>query len=471
MFPVDRPSFVLFIDRSSSSLSIREDSKSALEVYRQLTHYYQLFNSDPSAWQIFQESQNRGVLGLYGRTKIKGSLSSKIVKRNDKISFLIENEGEKVSSGKVPDHSRENTVYAVLRQLLQRQGSAVKRKEIKISVLAKDVGFQLLSDDFDVEVIDSHPVTGESDQSKNPIGSLTMKPETKVFERTVESNVNVHDDNSVGATCATEVKDGQKSELLAIRSVIPIQELPQCRIIEKPSRESKKADFQNRDSNPKISSFSAQSPPGAPSTGSDTAKGKDTTGIDDLNHRQSNRRAFTGSFFFSDGGYRLLKSLTGDSKIPSLVILDPVSQKHYVLPRETGFTFDSYVNFVDRFLNGTLFPHQRSEPFSQRPREYPSPPFVNLDFHEADGVPWVAANTFEDLFLSSARCDNRGRVSSYDGKSVGCALKGDLLVLFCNSWCGFCHRMELVVREVYRAFKGLEHLLRDDPAGKIYKAI
>ncbi|CAA7403425.1 unnamed protein product [Spirodela intermedia] len=462
VFPVDRPSLVLFIDRSSASPSIREDSKSALEVYRQLAHYYQIFNSDLSAWETFQESQNRGISGFNGRAKIKGSLSLKTTKDDDKVSSVIANEGERVSLGKVPDGSLENTAYAVLRQWLQRQNSAVQKKEIKISVLAKDIGFQLLSDDFDVEVIDSPPVNGENDQSKSPSDSLIMKSETKVLERPVESNVNVHDDNSVGATCVAAVKDGHKSELLTIRSVIPIQELSQCRIekrlaLEKSSQESSKDDFQNRGSNPKISGFSAQSPPNAPSAGSDTAKGKDTTGTDDLNHRQSNRRAFTGSFFFSDGGYRLLKSLTGGSKIPSFVILDPVSQKHYVLPKGTECAFDSYVNFVDKFLNGSLFPHQRSERFSQSPREYPSPPFVNLDFHEVDGVPWVAANAFEDLFLGSAQCDDRG---------FACTPKGDKLVLFCNPWCGFCQRMELVVREVYRAFKGLEHWLRGDPAVK-----
>ncbi|CAA6666627.1 unnamed protein product [Spirodela intermedia] len=305
VFPVDRPSLVLFIDRSSASPSIREDSKSALEVYRQLAHYYQIFNSDLSSWQTFQESQNRGISGFNGRAKIKGSLSLKTTKDDDKVSSVIANEGERVSLGKVP------------------MNSAVQKKEIKISVLAKDIGFQLLSDDFDVEVIDSPPVNGENDQSKSPSDSLIMKSETKVLERPVESNVNVHDDNSVGQR----------------------------------------------------------------------------------------------SFFFSDGGYRLLKSLTGGSKIPSFLILDPVSQKHYVLPKGTERAFDSYVNFVDKFLNGSLFPHQRSERFSQSPREYPSPHSV---------INWFS---------------------------------------FAIPWCGFCHRMELVVREVYRAFKGLEHWLRGDPAG------
>ena len=320
------------------------------------------------------------------------------------MSYKILNQAPKISLSKLAFGNHGNTLYNVIHQLLQQQKSTVKMKEIKISQLAKGVGFQLLSDDFNVELLDSQSSSvSENSQLKRPME-----------KHSVGSNVN-----------NIKSMDTIKCEVLRIGSYLSIQELPQCRIVKGLALEN-------------IVDESMQDEVAFPVP-------------------QLNSHAFEGSFFFSDGGFRLLRTLTGEKpKIPSLVILDPVAQKHYIMPARTKFNFDSLVNFVDQFLNGSLVPHQQSEPSRELPREYPKPPLVNMDFREADGIPWVVANGFEEEIFGSSG-------NGFSG-SDDC----DKVVLFCNSWCGFCQRMELVVREVYRSLKGLMYLLRRSPPGILY---
>ncbi|OEL32714.1 hypothetical protein BAE44_0006265 [Dichanthelium oligosanthes] len=71
---------------------------------------------------------------------------------------------------------------------------------------------------------------------------------------------------------------------------------------------------------------------------------------------------FAGSFYFSDGGYRLLKTLTGGSRIPSL-------------------------NYLDSFMNQSLPSYYRVTSSATSSKELPRPPFVNHDFHEANSIP------------------------------------------------------------------------------------
>jgi thiol-disulfide isomerase/thioredoxin len=162
---------------------------------------------------------------------------------------------------------------------------------------------------------------------------------------------------------------------------------------------------------------------------------------------------FVGSFFFSDGGYRLLRTLTGGSRIPSLVIIDPVQQKHYVFPQENEFSYPSLANYFDSFVNQSLSPYYRSASPVVGSKELPRPPFVNQDFHEANSIPLLTASTFCPLVFGFEGCESKYETSFLNAENIASAWKKDVLVLFSNSWCGFCQRTDLVVRELHRSFK------------------
>ncbi|KAJ6678161.1 TRANSPORTER putative (DUF179)-RELATED [Salix viminalis] len=170
-----------------------------------------------------------------------------------------------------------------------------------------------------------------------------------------------------------------------------------------------------------------------------------------VGEEQLNFQNFKGSFFFCDGNYRLLSALTGETRIPSLVLIDPLSHQHYVFPEYTNLSYSSLEDFLHGFLNGNLIPYQRSESEPESPREETHPPFVNMDFHEADSIPEVTAHTFSEQVLGFNQSDNGIAANAWNG---------DVLVFFSNSWCGFCQRMELIVREVHRSIKGFVNMLK-----------
>jgi thiol-disulfide isomerase/thioredoxin len=74
-----------------------------------------------------------------------------------------------------------------------------------------------------------------------------------------------------------------------------------------------------------------------------------------------------------------------------------------------------------------------------------------MDFHEADSISQVTAHTFSEQVLGFNQSDNDFAANAWNE---------DVLVLFSNSWCGFCQRMELIVREVHRAIKGYINMLK-----------
>ncbi|OMP06447.1 hypothetical protein COLO4_08120 [Corchorus olitorius] len=84
-------------------------------------------------------------------------------------------------------------------------------------------------------------------------------------------------------------------------------------------------------------------------------------------------------------------------------------------------------------------------------REATSPPFVNKDFHEMDSIPRVPMHTLSKLIF--------GFNQSASG-NIAHSRNEDVVVLFSSNWCGFCQRMELVVREVYRAIRGFMKMLK-----------
>lgn len=325
------------------------------------------------------------------------------------MSIMIVNDGKPVMLNSMASGLEGSSLHEILTYLLQ------KKEEAKLSSVAKEAGFQLLSDDFNIKVTDTLPSVAEA-ESKQVLSDESLVKTSADLDKDSASN------NCEGSQSTTSQDDEEKSTYYDASthplSVEPGQYMSDHKPpISEDARAEKKGSFQ----------------------------------ADKLGEEQLNFQNFKGSFFFCDGNYRLLSALTGETRIPSLVLIDPLSQQHYVFPEYTNLSYSSLEDFLHGFLNGNLIPYQRSESEPESPREETHPPFVNMDFHEADSIPEVTAHTFSEQVLGFNQSDNGIAANAWNG---------DVLVLFSNSWCGFCQRMELIVREVHRSIKGFVNMLK-----------
>lgn len=418
--PADKPSLLLFVDRSADSSDTRSKSKEALSAFRELAlsnHIkYQMVgqNGDRLGKSVQDYEDSRGVSQ---HPKLKLSPKSKMIKLKNKMStMMILNEDKHVTWNKQSSDLR-SSLHDILESLLH------KKKDGKLSSLAKELGFQLLSDDIDIQLVNTLPSESET-QADHDMPKL-------LNEDHIASDVNIDKD-----------KVELPYEQHPVNSKVTVAELHSKHYEEK---------IAHVDSNKQLKF--AESELFADEDEIDVVghvKAGETgySDVDKLGEQQLHHfKVFTGSFFFSDGNYRLVQALTGELEVPAMVIIDPVVQRHYVFPAEKNYSYSSLTDFLTRFLNITLLPYQQSETALHAPREATRPPFVNLDFHEVDSIPQITSNTFSNLVLGNNQSDTD-------------ALTKDVLVLFSNRWCGFCQRMELVVCEVYRAMKGYINMLQ-----------
>ncbi|KAL6981177.1 hypothetical protein U1Q18_022806 [Sarracenia purpurea var. burkii] len=426
--PANKPSMVLFIDRSSDSFETRRKSNEAIDAFRSLALRYQSscgigeqnnMKTDKSIFNTYQASKSKPEHQSFKLSPTSQDLAL------DKMSIMIVNEGKHVTLDKVTPDLQGNSLNEILAYVLQR------KTEVKLSSLAKEVGFQLLSEDIDIKLEQALPTQTKvlhSDQV-----SLNLP------EGLPEASVDLHED---------------QIPFMASSSVVELEEQYKPANADESSHYTEeKTTFDTS----RLSSGEHEHLHGNQVIGSAEEENMEQKFLSEkanLGEEKLHCKGFTGSFFFSDGGYQLLKALTAGSKIPSVVIVDPILQKHYVLPEETAFSYSLLSDFLDGFLNGSLLPYQRSESVVPSPRDAPRPPFVNMDFHEVDSIPQVTAHTFSEFVIGFNKTDI---------SNAGNAWKKDVLVLFSNSWCGFCQRMDLVVREVYRSFKHYTTMLKNEP--------
>lgn len=432
--PANKPSILLFVDRSSDSSETRIKSKEALDAFRELALQYHI--------PVHMLEKNKEELGKFsahshlssrsmprhpkapGSTsrhpKLKLYQSAQSVKLGDKVSIMIVNEEKHVTLDKISTDVQASSLHEVLENLLQ------KNKAAKLSSLAKKAGFQLLSDDFEIKI--ANPLSPQTEiQPNQATVELSKEDLVNQIDRDQEK---VMDIVSTSAAGLGENMNPTGSGLLR--------------------HDEEKIDTANLSDD----LTSAESEQFFTNTELDNFE---DAGVDEIHlskvdklREQLQSRGLEGSFYFLDGNYQLLKALTGGLKVPSLVIIDPVMQCHYLFPDQTHFSYTSLANFVNGYLNGSLLPYQHSESLIPILRDAARPPFVNLDFHEADSIPRIAAKTFSELVFGF----NHSEIGN-----VAPARRKDMLVLFSNSWCGFCQRMELVVREVHRALRGYMNVL------------
>ncbi|VYS57953.1 unnamed protein product [Arabidopsis thaliana] len=412
--PASKPSVILFVDRSSGSLEEMRRSIKALDTFRQVAAQHKL--SDIKKWEndimyenpVSQTDQESGSVPLP-----KTVQKFKKIKFENKVSFMIMDGSKHVALDTIAPGMEGSSLQEILKNLLHR------RKESKLSSIAKDVGFRLLSDDVHIKVLDALPsqaevVSGQDTTSSSAEGSseISLHP----TEADVQNRVSM----------SSEAKDEMKSSEIESSSPSDEEQATTNRSEQLVVAETDKTEVYLKDNVNGEIKVSLHSEP-----------------KEDLVHK------FTGSFFFSDANYVLLRALTGDVKIPSAVIIDPALQQHYVL--QDKFSYSSLVDFLDGYLNGSLSPYAQSESSIQTPKRAAVPPFVNLDFHEVDSIPRVTVSTFSHM------------VHAWDQSSAEkapCPLCQDVLVFFSNTWCGFCQRMELVLHEVYRSLKEYKAIIQ-----------
>lgn len=405
------------MDRSSDSFETRRKGKKALDALRELAFcYHNSFRTSGENGQKLEKSVQdyQTFKSLSGRLRL--SPASQMVKLKDKMStVVILNEGTHVTLDKVTSGLQGSSLHEILAQLIRQ------KKEVKLSSLAKELGFQLLSDDIDIKLVN------------------TLSSQTEIQSDQVSPKLSKED--SVAGSV-----DSDKDQLPQMAS-ISVEEHPIISKVNDAERYSQHDDEKTKyvDSSERLISVE----PKQFVTEHEDVKVEESPQIDMTSDQWLHFHDSKVSFFFCDGNYRLLQSLTGESEIPALVVVDPIQQQHYVSPKEQHLNYSSLEVFLTEFLNGSLVPYQQSESVRQSPREAIQPPFVNLDFHEMDSLPRVTSNTFSKLVFGFNQSGTN-------------AWSKDVLVLFSNRWCGFCQRMELVVREVYRAVKGYINMLTSE---------
>ncbi|KAL0283450.1 UNVERIFIED_CONTAM: hypothetical protein Sangu_2889200 [Sesamum angustifolium] len=454
--PEKRPTMLLFVDRSSNSMQIRLESQKALNALRELAERTEMLNQNRGRSTIRNGKTsteiNQASWSTPKHPRIKPFATSQKVILTDKMSIMLMNEGQQVTLENLVPDLQGSSVHEILTYALKRQ------KELKLSSLAKDAGFQLLSKDFDIEVVESLPshtkdqskrVSGETPVCDGESADIDKKhiPAVSSSKLHVElpdqSDVSEDQSNPVsGETPVSdrlETADIDKKQIPAVSSSKLHEELPDPSDV-KYILQDRKEDFLDKSSLSPVEHESGHHSTGMTTDSTESWNVRETrySGLE-----ENAEKGFTGSFYFLDGQYRLLETLTGGTKIPSVVIVDPISQKHYVLPEQSVFSYSSLYAFVSDYITGKLPPYQQSAAIVPSSRDSQRPPFVNLDFHETDSIPLVTTNTFAELVLGNKS----------DPKNSGRPWDRNVLVLFSNSWCGFCQRMELIVREVYRALK------------------
>lgn len=473
--PADKSSIILFIDRSSESAKIRRRSVSALEVFRKVAL---------SSHSLKPETRRKGS-GLKSILRssdlnMRVSVAPKSGKYKNHMAFMITKDGEAVALGNLADSLQSQSTDGILSYLLQKS----QLKGPKMSMVAAKAGFQLLSNDFDVNVVDSSFLEKKIDLSDETMSAqlnlnsdLAGKSTNEVSGSelvSVTDNDNVFSEHSEPVdkhTAASSQRDEIGcSEIANIDSNVSAEEVKEADLV---VSEDNKADlFKGRGGNLELpvrvdqqhflrGEDMSQAHEHTTNEDSDLHLGVDpdifsepSSSLVHENFQEAEHQFFEGFFYYSDGGYQLLRSLSSTSHVPSAIIVDPILRQHFVYPEDKTFNHSSLVNFVQDYFNGKLSSYHMLEPDVFTTKDFPRPPFVNLDFHEADSIPRVTTNTFSAMALGFDQFNKQSPELNVVAHNVSPAWGKDVLVLFGNAWCGFCLKMELLVREVYRAFKG-----------------
>ncbi|OQU91612.1 hypothetical protein SORBI_3001G214600 [Sorghum bicolor] len=534
IFPTNRPSVILFVDRLSHSSKVRDESKSVIKLLRQYVQNNYPFHvsngvlsssTSKTRSKAVPSLRNTGISDAYSQTARLSAWASKLMALGDKMSVMVVNDGDSISYRSSSQGSGANPLYDVLTKLLHKARPGHRSKKTRISLVSRDVGLKTLSDDSEIEVVKSLSVeegeykrtddaSATTDNSNDDITEVSVDETTaketefiddgqapSILEKSPATYPDEHDSaresnntemedqskieasdmsvdlmedvsnnadgsSEVGGMLHKHIVDKTVTEAFQIlehdernlyadqeESVSSNEQVDVSPVLSKKISKTEDAVYENTfDLSEGSEESDTRCPHHATCSSSRVPVRNDTDFTDQVTSSISDD-CFAGAFYFSDGDYRLLRTLTGGSRIPSLVIIDPVQQKHYVFPEESEYSYASLQNYFDSFMNQSLPSYYRVTSSAISSKELPRPPFVNHDFHEANSIPQLTAISFCLLVFGPRGCDSKNEASFSNTESIASGWNKDVMVLFSNSWCGFCQRAELVVRELHRSFK------------------
>ncbi|XP_066374162.1 uncharacterized protein [Miscanthus floridulus] len=530
IFPTNRPSVILFIDRLSHSSKVRDESKLVIKLLRQYVQNNYPFHASNGALssstsktrsKAVPSLRNTGISDAYSQTARLSAWASELMALGDKTSVMVVNDGDSISYRSSSQGSGANPLYDVLTKLLHKARPGHRSKKTRISLVSRDDGLKMLSDDSEIKVVKSLSVeeseykstddaSATTDNSNDDITEVSVDETTaketeyiddgqapSILDKSLATYPDEHD--SARESNDTEMEDQSKSEASDMsvdlkedvsnnadsssevggmlhkhiaekiqilehdernlyadqeESVSSNEQVDVSSVLSKKISKTEDDIYENTFDLSEGSEESDTRCPHHATCSSSRVRVRDDTDFTDQVTSSISDDRFAGAFYFSDGGYRLLRTLTGGSRIPSLVIIDPVQQKHYIFPEESEYSYASLQNYLDSFMNQSLSSYYRVTSSAISSKELPRPPFVNHDFHEANSIPQLTASSFCPLVFGPRGCDSKSEASSFSNtENIASGWNKDVMVLFSNSWCGFCQRAELVVRELHRSFK------------------
>ncbi|URD86748.1 hypothetical protein MUK42_28600 [Musa troglodytarum] len=327
------------------------------EEFKQFETFFMKFTAIAREFFLPPERQRFGLIseGVLLSFLVRGR-DSRVMGSSRSLSGSSSHQTGKVSQTPKVVKIKDNMAFMIVDEA---RSPAVKNKETKISEVAKKAGFELLSDDFEVQIIESFQSHNDNNQLRE-MGRST----TTMLNDPNELTESQDDVSSGGLLYTTEnimMDERKQSEhpddvanFLETREAAPYdndnaflchverscwveQELPT------PKEHVQEEQADKIDSTSSIrqvkSDFGHSS--SVLSAGDDMGSIRISNRLRKADEPCYQWQPFLGSFFFIDGGYRLLRTLTAESRIPSLVILDPVMQQHFVFSEATDINYPS----------------------------------------------------------------------------------------------------------------------------------
>ncbi|EMS50873.1 hypothetical protein TRIUR3_14833 [Triticum urartu] len=426
-FPANRPSAILFINRLSDSLKIRDESKLSLKLLREYAQKnYPPYvisgdlnsgnsrmrtKADPSALSTSKSDGHSGTARLH-------DLASKYMDLGEKMSVMVVRDGESISYRSASEGSTNSPLYEILTKLIHKTRSAHRSKKTRISFVTKNDDLKLLSDDPEVQVVDS--VSIQESQRMDDLFASSESVNDGIAE------VSVHENNK--ATKVEYIDDGQTPTILektpAHYCGINDNDL-HCSDTEMEEQQAVEASDVSPDLREEAS-IDVHS--------SNEVHGKLQK------HRDEKIVTEVLDFLEPDG--RKANSNKEKSGLPN-------QQDVFSVLSQESERIENFISEDDLF-NIDEESEKGDSKFSPRATFSSSSILAsdNTEYTEqaSENFNWWIKNAIPG-------CDSKNETPFLNTATLGVAWKKDVLVLFSNSWCGFCQRTELVVRELHRSFK------------------
>ncbi|TVU00677.1 hypothetical protein EJB05_53885, partial [Eragrostis curvula] len=416
IFPASKPSAILFVDRLSHSSKIRDESKLSLKLLRQYVrnNYPLHVNSGALSTSRMRSKMppsliKTGISDVHSETVRLNAWASKLMALGDKMSVMIVNDGESIPYGSSCQGSGGNPLYDILTNLLHKTRPGHRSKKTRISLVSKDAGLKLLSDDSKIEVTESLSVQESDHERSDELFARSDKLNDDITE------VLVDDSKGIGTEY---IDDGHAPSILENSPVTD-------------------PDKHDNDLESNATEMDDQSK----SEASDMSS--DIKGV--VSYDVYSRNEAGGSSSEQDDGFSVLGKEFRRNE-------DVIYEDNTVNQDEVSDESDSKCPPHSTCSSSSSLVRDDRAYSEEATSAIPIDRFVVLSTSLM-----VVIGLLETLTggsrIPSLRLRFKNEVLSSDTENITSGWNKDVLVLFSNSWCGFCQRAELVVRELHRSFR------------------